>query len=236
MIRKKDVIFYSLPNGELSHHNLFEAIKDLFKKNNDDLGMLLTSWYFDFNAPERGDKASTKIIQFENQPMMDCMSAAGPSNDSDLEQTDDQRVNNYNFFYFGYGYCPVLERVKWNPVFKHNKNKKKVKTFVGQNNYNFPAGVCVKVTVQKEVKPQLKRMSFHTKDDYLRNRMIDYGLNGDDDVELWSQFVDRFRRQMGDRTIRHHSRNIHFVFSRVFSGESDIENREPGQCCTPVER
>ena len=99
--------FYSLPNGELSHYNLFEAMKDLFKKNNDDLGMLLTSWYFDFNVPERRDKASRKVIQFENQPMMDIVSAAGPLNNSDLEQMADQHVNNYNFFYFGYGYCPI---------------------------------------------------------------------------------------------------------------------------------
>ena len=52
LIQKANSDFYSLPDGELSHANLFSAISDQLKVNNDRLGLLLTSWFYKKDCPQ----------------------------------------------------------------------------------------------------------------------------------------------------------------------------------------
>lgn len=49
--------FYQLPNGELSHQNLWTVMMRIFEKNQDLLGNLLVSWYFESTCPDKTNQA-----------------------------------------------------------------------------------------------------------------------------------------------------------------------------------
>ena len=49
--------FHRLPDGDLSHWNLFQAITDQFQGSCDSFGLLLTGYYFGCDVPEKNQKA-----------------------------------------------------------------------------------------------------------------------------------------------------------------------------------
>src|SRR3989442_860419 len=49
--------YYKLPNDELSHYNLYQAMLKRLERNNDQIGSLLASWYFQSSCPEKQNAA-----------------------------------------------------------------------------------------------------------------------------------------------------------------------------------
>ena len=64
--KKESSDFYTLPDDEQSHQNLFKAIRELLKQNGDTLGLLLAGHYFNSGIPERNEKAREHILSYNS--------------------------------------------------------------------------------------------------------------------------------------------------------------------------
>lgn len=67
--KSEDGDFYWLPDGQLSHANLMNEMHNVFRQNEDKLALLLTSWYFRPDCPDRKSKAVVEIL--EDHPAVD---------------------------------------------------------------------------------------------------------------------------------------------------------------------
>lgn len=163
--------FYKLPNGQLSHYNLFEAMMRVFDNTGDVLARLLVSTYFGSSCPARADKP--EILDFD-----------GKSSELEIQQLSqdiqeilpgfvsqvDKIIPQLNFQSLTFGYCPVTEQVKTSSPIKVPTKLKTVE--IGESKFAVPD--FVDVFVNRESKFQ--KLSFMQKSEYQEHMQRNYGL------------------------------------------------------------
>ncbi|CAL8138846.1 unnamed protein product [Orchesella dallaii] len=166
--------FYVLPNGELSHYNLFQAMRKIFIRNNDIMGRLFTGWYFGPSCPEKKTKAVVDTSKMELEAI-DVALAGQALQDLHIPVSADSIIPQYNFQSLGRGYCPVTEEVK--PVFLLNETGSPaslpMKT-VKIENSTFLIPKLINEYVQK--RSRFQRISFYEKEEYQNHMKASYGI------------------------------------------------------------
>ncbi|CAL8138826.1 unnamed protein product [Orchesella dallaii] len=167
--------FYVLPNGELSHSNLFKAMLNIFIRNKDIMGRLFTGWYFGSSCPEKKTKVVVDTSEIELEDI-DVALAGQVLQDLHIPVSADSIIPQYNFQSLGRGYCPVTEEVR--PDFLLNKTGSPaslpMKTFKIENS-TFLIPNLINERVQN--RSIFQRISFYEKEEYQNHMKASYGID-----------------------------------------------------------
>lgn len=157
--------FYKLPNGDLSHYNLLQAIIQRFKDNGDLLGRLLVSHYTHDGCIERCEKAEISIFEDTSGPEHACDALEMLTVDAEAITP----VHSFNSLVRGY--CPVTEETKSVTPLLFNGPLKEVQ--IGDSKFQVPEGVSVSQICSSE----FRRISFFDKKEYQDHMKNKYGLD-----------------------------------------------------------
>lgn len=158
---KKDNDFYELPNHQISHLNLFEAMITQTEANGDSLGGLLLSRYFGPCVEKREKAVVRKFV---------------PNPDANFIRLTTQELENLNLFALsrdeamevpvfafgnlGHGFCPVTESVKPAIPFESFGSLRKIN--LRGRHFLIPEAVKEKIEAQSKC----ERLTFLKRNDF----------------------------------------------------------------------
>lgn len=169
---KKDNDFYELPNHQLSHLNLFEAMITKTEANEDSLGGLLLGHYFD-NCNEKKDKAVVRqfvpypnenFIRLATQELENLNLFAMPKQEAITAPV-------FEFGYLGHGFCPVTESFKAAIPFSSFGPLREIN--VRGRTFSIPKEIKEKI----EARSKCQRLTFLKRDEYQTYLKTKYNLD-----------------------------------------------------------
>lgn len=179
LFKKEGSDFYSLPDKELSHANLITEMRNVFRRNGDKLGPLLTAWYFRSNCPEKPVKARVEIFKADEvtaiaDETFNREYGGFGGNIFATCVTDRKRRQEYDILSIlmssslGDAYCPVTEENKCHYLLHRGRSE----SLVEVEGLILPK--WIKIGIGSEMR--LRCTTFNTKEDYELNRKIGYGI------------------------------------------------------------
>ncbi|ODM92609.1 Protein hedgehog [Orchesella cincta] len=166
--------FYVLPNGELSHYNLFQAMIKVFTRNEDLMGRLFAGWYFGSNCPEKKQKVEVETSQIELEPL-DVALAGQALKDLQFAVSDESIVPQYNFSSLGCGFCPVSEEVKPVYLLSETGDASALQSKVIEiESSKFLIPNFINAYIKKT--SRFQRISFYEKEEYQNHMKASYGI------------------------------------------------------------
>ncbi len=189
--------YYKLPNDELSHYNLYQAILKRLERNNDQIGSLLASWYFQSTCPEKLTEAETISPSIE----VDYSDLAKAATELHILQKGTNPINPVIIFKFdtlGYGYCPATEKLKLNIIPKRdNDNVTKNMKQVEIEGHQFLIPKYVSIFPNNCNKFQ--RLTFLEKEEYQESMKKSYGIDSNLKLNMLPGSDGKWMNAMFDR-------------------------------------
>lgn len=189
--------YYKLPNDELSHYNLYQAILKRLERNNDQIGSLLASWYFQSTCPEKQTAAEVNSPTIE----VNYSDLAKAATELHILQKGTNPINPVTIFKFdtlGYGYCPATEKLKLNIIPKRDndnvtKNMKQVK--IEGHQFLIPKYVSIFPNNCNK----FQRLTFLEKEEYQESMKKSYGIDSNLKLNMLPGSDGKWMNAMFDR-------------------------------------
>lgn len=166
--------YYKLPNDELSHYNLYQAMLKRLERNNDNIGQLFANWYFQSTCPEKQNSAETVLPTID----VDYSDLAKAATELHILQKGTNPMNPVIVFKFdmlGFGYCPATEKLKLNIIpRKESENVRNMKQVeIRGGKFMIPKYVSEAISESS----QFRRLTFLEKGEYQEHMKKAYGID-----------------------------------------------------------